>query len=213
MSVRWTAVVWLLSAAVVGAGLEARALGAETLLPGSRRIMRGYADAIDPAYTFTTSVTPPTATLAELPCRVLAHAGLRPLVEIGWARSPSFRQQCRRLAQAGAVVLLQQVGAKLTPWDAESRLGTLADGRVVARVRVRDGRESVEVIAHEFEHVLERIDGVNLACDALRRGSGTTLAGGAYETRRATLAGQQVAQEVARATRRARRAAAITPSG
>ena len=67
----------------------------------------------------------------------------------------------------------------------------LEDGRVVARVRVRHGRESVEVIAHELEHVLERIDGVQLALDALRRGSSTTLAGGAYETRRATDAGRR----------------------
>jgi hypothetical protein len=75
----------------------------------------------------------------------------------------------------------------------------------MARVRVRDGRESVAVIAHELEHVLERIDGVSLALEALRPGSGTTLAGGAYETRRATRAGEQVAEEMARAARRARR--------
>jgi hypothetical protein len=100
---------------------------------------------------------------------------------------------------------VQQVVPALTPWDAESRLATLADGRVMARVRVRDGRESVAVIAHELEHVLERIDGVSLALEALRPGSGTTLAGGAYETRRATRAGEQVAEEMARAARRARR--------
>jgi hypothetical protein len=75
----------------------------------------------------------------------------------------------------------------------------LEDGRVMARVRVRVGRESVEVIAHELEHVLERIDGVQLALEAMRPGSGTTLAGGAYETRRATEAGRQVAKELRRA--------------
>jgi hypothetical protein len=207
MAMPSTAGVWLLSAAVVSASSTVWAQGADTLLSGNRRIVQGYAEPIDPAFTITTSVTASGAAPIELPCRLFAHDALRALIAIGWERSASFRQQCRRLALAGAVVLLQQVGASVTPWNAESRIGTLADGHVMARVRVRDGRASIEVIAHELEHVLERIDGVNLAFDAMRRGSGTTLAGGAYETRRATRAGQQVAGEVALSTRRARRMA------
>jgi hypothetical protein len=119
-----------------------------------------------------------------------------------WSRSPTFRQQCRRLASAKALVLMQSVSAKETPWNAESRIGVLANGHVMARMRVRDGRESLEIIAHELEHVLERIDGINLALDSTRSGSGTTLSGGAYETRRATAAGRRVAKEVGRATGR-----------
>ena len=52
----------------------------------------------------------------------------------------------------------------------------------------------VELLGHEFEHVLEHIDGVDLRADAAR-GRAQLLAGGAYETRRATEAGLQVLRE------------------
>ena len=52
--------------------------------------------------------------------------------------------------------------------------------------------------------MLERIDGVQLALDAMKRGSGTTIAGGAYETRRATEAGRTVAKEVRRSEKKAK---------
>jgi hypothetical protein len=52
----------------------------------------------------------------------------------------------------------------------------------------------VELLGHEFEHVLEQIDGVNLRADAAR-GHARILADGAYETRRATEAGLQVLRE------------------
>jgi hypothetical protein len=128
-----------------------------------------------------------------LPCRVLAQARLQPIVEASWAGSPTFRKQCLALAQAGAVVLLQIDSVEQTRWAAESRIGRLPSGRVMARVRVRDGRESPEVVGHELEHVLERIEGRHPALDP-----GGTSAGGAYETRRAQRAGRQVAEEVAK---------------
>ena len=198
MSVRSTAAAWMLCAAVsCTTGSTAVAQGIDPLPIAGRRLVPNYTEAVDPSFArlaapWTLDVPP------AMPCRLLAHAHLRPLLEQLWSRSVTFRQQCRRLAGAQAVVLLQGATAKETPWDAESRIGVLDNGRVVARVRVRTGRESVEVIAHELEHVLERIDGVQLPLDALRRGSGTTLAGGAFETRRATDAGRQVAKEVRR---------------
>jgi hypothetical protein len=199
MSVRSTAAACMLCAAVSATtGSTAVAQGIDPLPIAGRRLVQSYTEAVDPAFTrlgatWSLGEMPPV-----LPCRLLAHAHLRPLVEELWSRSVTFRQQCRRLAGAQAVVLLQGASAGETVWDAESRIGVLGNGRVMARVRVRAGRESVEVIAHELEHVLERIDGVQLPLDALRRGSGTTVAGGAYETRRATDAGRQVAKEVRR---------------
>jgi hypothetical protein len=179
-------------------GSIAVAQGIEPLPIAGRRLVQSYTDAVDPSYTLGASWSMSDVPTA-LPCRLLAHAHLRPLLEQLWSRSATFRLQCRRLAGAQAVVVLQGASAKETVWNAESRIGVMSNGRVMARVRVRAGRESVEVIAHELEHVLERIDGVQLSLDALRRGSGTTLAGGAYETRRATEAGRRVAKEVRRA--------------
>ena len=201
MPVRSTAVAWLLCAALTATqGSTALAQDTDPLPIVGRRLMPSYTEAVDPSFT---RVAPPSSTVGvppALPCRLLAHAHLRPLLDDLWTRSATFRLQCRRLAAARAVVLLQGTQPEHTHWDAESRIGRLASGQVMARVRVRVGRESVEVIGHELEHVLERIDGVHLALDAARRGSGTTVAGGAYETRRATEAGRRVAKEVRRST-------------
>jgi hypothetical protein len=159
----------------------------------------------DPGYMAAAPRATAAATPSALPCRVLAQTHLLSLLDESWARSATFRRQCRRLADADAIVLLQGASAGQTNWDGESRIGVLANGRVLARVRVRRGRESVEVIAHEIEHVLERIDGVHPAFGAASAGSGASVAGGAYETRRAQQAGHRVAAEVGRGAGTARR--------
>lgn len=201
MSARSIRVACVLGAIVVfsGFGSDVLAQGVEPLLLRGRHIVRDYADAVDPSFTFTAPPIAGASTAAAMPCQLFAQARFRPLLDELWANSPTFRQQCRRLAGAKALVLMQSVSAKETPWQAESRIGVLASGRVVARMRVRDGRESVEIIGHELEHVLERLDGVSLQLDALRSASGTTLSGGAYETRRAQDAGRRVAKEVRQA--------------
>jgi hypothetical protein len=176
-------------------GSDAFAQGAESLLLRSRHVVRDYADAVDPAFTFNAAPAAGLSVEAAMPCRLLAQIQFRPLLDQLWSSSPTFRQQCRRLAGAKALVLMRSVSAKETPWSAESQIGVQANGRVVARMSVREGRESAEIVAHELEHVIERLDGVHLAHDALRAGSGTTLFGGAYETRRATEAGRQAAKE------------------
>jgi len=59
----------------------------------------------------------------------------------------------------------------------------------------------VELIAHELEHVLERLEGVNFLLGAQVRGSGISLSGGTFETTRAIDAGRRVAREVRVETR------------
>lgn len=204
MPVRSTAAAWTLCAAVsCTMGVAGFAQSIDPLPITGRRVVQTYTAEVDPSYTLAASWSlsdVPTA----LPCRVLAQGRLRPLLDELWSRSVTFRQQCRRLAGAHALVLLQGASAGEIVWTAESRIGRLGDGRVLARVRVRTGRESVEIIAHELEHVLERVDGVQLALDAMKRGSGTTIAGGAFETRRATEAGRQVAKEVRRSEKKSK---------
>ena len=75
----------------------------------------------------------------------------------------------------------------------------------LALVRVRRGRHIVEIIAHELEHVLERVDGINYLQESRVGSAVRLLPGGAFETERAIAAGQRVAREVARAARARRR--------
>ncbi len=124
------------------------------------------------------------------PCRLVIAPDLRTSVELAWARSPTFRAQCERLAAAGILVVLRRAASVQAPRRAESLIGVAADGVTVARVLVPLNAETVELIAHELEHVLEYLDGVSD-----RHRSGVTLGDG-YETERAIKAGLRVAREV-----------------
>ncbi len=134
------------------------------------------------------------------PCRVGATTDLQPFVQRAWDGSATFRDQCRKLAAAGAVVSLGSSSPR-DVWRAAASIGRSREGLTVALVRVRVGARTVELIAHELEHVLERIEGVNYLLDT-RRGRSTLLPGGAFETRRAIEAGRRVAREVEEVTRR-----------
>jgi hypothetical protein len=75
---------------------------------------------------------------------------------------------------------------------------------VVGRVEVPVGLDSLEYIAHELEHVLERAEGVDLPRESGRTGSGVWIAADGYETQRAIDKGRQVAREVRDSPRAAR---------
>jgi hypothetical protein len=57
--------------------------------------------------------------------------------------------------------------------------------------------ETLQYIAHEFEHLLEFAEGLNLSFESERKGSGVWRTVNGFETQRAIDAGRQVAREVA----------------
>jgi hypothetical protein len=111
------------------------------------------------------------------------------------SRSETFRQQCLRIAAAR--VLRVRLGIAMRPAGDYRALTILARydaGAIRADVTLVFAENYVELLGHEFEHVLEHIDGVDLHADAAR-GRAQILADGAYETRRATEVGLQVLRE------------------
>jgi hypothetical protein len=68
-------------------------------------------------------------------------------------------------------------------------------GALAAEIEIRSAPELTELLAHEFEHLIEQLDGVDLKALA-KAGMAHRLADGAFETARAVAAGQQVAGEV-----------------
>jgi hypothetical protein len=132
-------------------------------------------------------------------------------VDSAWDDSATFRHQCRTLGAARATVVVTAA----SPWEldrAAARIAVSAEGTVFARVRVRLGRDGniVELIAHEIEHVLERVEGINLLMEWRRgRSNVRLLSGGAFETGRAIDVGRRVAREVHETARR-RRAAKVS---
>lgn len=120
--------------------------------------------------------------------------------------SPTLQSQYDRITSA----LHVQVHVTLVPGlpldrRAQTVIRRAERGGLEARVEIptplRDD-EYAELLAHELEHVLEQIEGVDLDSLAGRRTSGVNrLQDGTFETARAQLTGRQAALEVRTAGR------------
>ena len=136
----------------------------------------------------------PTLTL---PPSIGLEDGLQPIVRSALEHSPKFRQQCRALAAAprlrATVSLAYRRGIGAT--RARTSFRQYQFGTLAAEIEIRSAPELTELLAHEFEHLIEQLDGVDLKALA-KEGMAHRLADGAFETARAVAAGQQVAGEV-----------------
>ena len=75
---------------------------------------------------------------------------------------------------------------------------------VAAVVRIPPLGDTIVLLAHELQHVIERTRGLDLAAEAGRPGSGVWKAFGGYETQAAVDVTRQVTQEL-RDNRQSRR--------
>jgi hypothetical protein len=148
-----------------------------------------------------------------LPANIDAGRAGRELLLAVADMSATFRGQCAAVGRAPHLqVVIHLVG----------RLHTSA-ARAITEIRRRPGNEltaimnlpvsvdSPELLAHEFEHLVEQLDGLCLRTLVAKGAPGVTQNGsGAYETFRAKRVGRQVAAEVQETvrTRRLRRQAA-----
>lgn len=138
-------------------------------------------------------------TAADIPDSITVSEMYRPLLESMLRRSPTFRRQCRRIAAThGLRIMLRPSQLPLGRLRARTRLLTTSEGLIAYVDLGGVGTDDpVELIAHELEHVIERLDGVDLRRLAdLPRTSVRPCEGGAFETVRAHRTGLIVAQEV-----------------
>ena len=130
------------------------------------------------------------------------HEAVRGMLD----RSRTFRQQCRRIGRASDLIV------RVRRWFPQERLSDGAanttivrrrDGMIEATVLLGEAADAVELIAHEFEHILEQLDDVDLATLGRRPNTGVYLTGvsSRFETERAIAAGRRVAAEVSHAVR------------
>ena len=139
---------------------------------------------------------------------------IQPIVEGMWQASPTFRRQCRRLgAERDLQVTVSREDQPNRASFANARTALTVQGNVLraAQVFVKPSTNIPELIAHELEHILEQLDGVDLEAQA---GNGAVWKGDRtfFETRRAIAAGRRVASEMTGAQRigDARKSAAVT---
>jgi Tol biopolymer transport system component len=123
------------------------------------------------------------------------------VVQQMWRSSPTFRRQCARVA--GAPRLTITVRGEPPRSGSSIRAYTrISDkrGGVTAQVVILNPSDAIELIAHELEHIVEYLDGVEPGRDACG-GRQPRQPGKPYETCRAIHAGQQVVREIAEAAR------------
>jgi hypothetical protein len=123
---------------------------------------------------------------------------IRPVVDRMLASSSTFRAQYCRVADAPSLV----VGVGVDPALSLDRLRSQTtirryhSGLIVAIVALAPGRHWEEWIAHEFEHILEQMEGLDLP-QAAARGADVWYTGASrFETVRAIMAGRAVFDEV-----------------
>jgi rhodanese-related sulfurtransferase len=144
----------------------------------------------------------PAAKAAQfpLPSNLNVTPIYREFVESMASRSPTFRRQLLRIAaEPRLTVDLEMVPAtRSARARAKTSIVRHTTG-IAARVEMMRLDDIVELIAHEIEHVIEQIDGVDLAACASLPGTGVHAIpadGIAYETLRATRVGVRVSREL-----------------
>jgi hypothetical protein len=143
---------------------------------------------------------------ASPPPNFTVAAPLRPTVALMLRRSPTFRRQCQRIANAPhLIVALRRAGLPMPHRSrARSQVVRPATGLMAATIDVPPLDDDVELIAHELEHVIEQLDDVDLATAATRTNTGVVMSSDGqpvFETRRAIRVGLLVAEEVRRTDR------------
>ena len=141
----------------------------------------------------------PTATPVVEPGNVVLPNSVRGTLVAMLRASPTFRRQCARIGRTSflRIVVTRSLAAGRAEGGAVTRITRAADGRILAEVQLSPSGDAVTLLAHEFEHILEQLDGVDLAAMAARSGTGVRRLprSPGFETERAIATGRQVAGE------------------
>ena len=143
----------------------------------------------------------------SLPSNLVTSDTYRPVLVRMLRGSRTFRRQCVRLAAEPGWIVHIRIRSTV-PRHGVRALTTMyrqSEGGMTAIVEIFETGNDVELIAHELEHVLERIDGVNLRLMATVGGSGVRALDpydALFETLRAKRVGVIVSQEMNASTGR-----------
>ena len=152
---------------------------------------------------FSLSEAPEAVACPERPGNIQAVPLLEPVVESLLSVSPTFSGQCERIS---AMPLVRVMVASLPRSEeaccrARTTVRRYPSGVMLALVEIpspRRSEEYAELLGHEFEHIVEQLDGTELDGRPDRAEASAGGWAGAYETERAHWAGKAVAAEVQR---------------
>lgn len=132
---------------------------------------------------------------ASLPGNIEAPDAILTTMRRMWMASPSFRRQCARIGRARDGRIVVEIRTKMShEFQAVSQI----ERKGVAwraRVEVYIDSKLVEMIAHEFEHIIEQMDSVDLVRLSKQGLQGVMPGSTHFETARAIAAGKRIARE------------------
>ena len=136
----------------------------------------------------------------EVPPNIAVSATLRPVVALLLQKSQTFRRQCGRIAAARyariIVIATPPLREQSAP-RARASIGRHLHGALRAVIEIPVTADVTELLPHEFEHVIEQLEGIDLAGLARAGQAGVVeVDDGMFETARARTAGLTVAREV-----------------
>lgn len=133
---------------------------------------------------------------SPLPANVQLLHAIEDAITLIYDRSPSFRAQCARIAEAENLRVTVRIDPSIS---SRRRAYTVVqrDGHQIrAGVHLPPSSDHAELLAHEFEHILEQIEGLDLPKLAGVKQSGVyETEYGVFETYRAQTAGRIVMAE------------------
>jgi hypothetical protein len=135
---------------------------------------------------------------ARTPVRVQLSEDLRRVAAATVERSPTFRSQLDRLGRAAGLVVTARFDPTIDQrsYRARTVIHRLRTGELLATVSIDPRGRVVEWLAHEFEHILEQVEGLHLPSLARRTTAiWRTGNGEMFETDRAIRAGRRVVEE------------------
>jgi hypothetical protein len=133
----------------------------------------------------------------EAPPNLTVPAAFRTAIDQMLARSPMFRRQSLRLSGAPHLAVVVRMLHPLASGPrARTHISQVDGMRLIAAVEINPLGDFMELLAHEIEHVIEQLDGIDLAARAMVARSGVWSTHGTFETSRAVRVGALVASEV-----------------
>ena len=136
-------------------------------------------------------------TLMNIPENLHVAPELRPLTEALLERSSTFKSQCARIAAEPRLYVRATIDSRLeeSTFRARSVIRRATDGAIVAFVYLPAFGDQIEWLAHEFEHVIEQLEGVRLGALATRQQGVWRSGRETFETARALAAGHAALDE------------------
>ena len=132
----------------------------------------------------------------EVPGNVRLLHDIELAIRFIYDRSPLFRSQLARIADAPHVRVTIQIDPSIPSRCRAFTMVQRRGHRIRAEVHLPPSSDHAELLAHELEHVLEQIEGLDLRRLAGVGGSGVySVEYAVFETDRAQAAGRAVREE------------------